>query len=180
MLKLYYDYENIIITFTYSLLVILTSGCYNTYVFLPTKFYANKLISYSELIIFIGYENNGYQFIHHIQENIILCFICVIFDERLFPKYTNSHTKEHKLYDESLEKISLEKKLLVSNPSRKNRPASVSISHIPIPSIQNNSPTYSSSLSLSYRSISPLPTPVSKNLIVEIEENNNVDSDVEM
>ena len=35
-------------------------------------------------MIFIRYENNGYCFMHYIQENIIFHFTYAIFDERLF------------------------------------------------------------------------------------------------
>jgi len=74
-------------------------GC-KAYVFFPIEVYANKL--YSELMIFIRYEDNGYCFMHHTQGNIIFHFIHAIFDERLFSKYTNSYAKECKLYDELL------------------------------------------------------------------------------
>ena len=40
-------------------------GC-RAYMFFSSKVCANKLVPHSELIIFIGYENNGY------------CFICYI------------------------------------------------------------------------------------------------------
>jgi len=139
-----------------------------------------KFVPYSGLIIFIGYENNSYYFIRYILENIIFCSIYAIFDEELFPKYTNSHTKEHKLYNKLLDKISLETELLVSDLSGKNGPALVPIPHTPISPIQNNSPTCSSLPSLSYKSISLLPTLKSKKPIVEIEEEEEVDSDVEM
>jgi len=133
-------------------------GC-RAYVFLPIEIHANKLTSHSELMIFIRYEDNRYCFIHHTQGNIIFCSIHVIFDEELVSKYTKSHAKEHKLYNELLNKTSLETKLLVPNSSGKDGPAPVSI-----PSIQNNSSTCSSSHSLSYKSISSPPTLGPKNL----------------
>ena len=154
-------------------------GC-EAYVFLPSEVYANKLVLYSELMIFIRYEDNKYCFICHIQENIIFHSTHAIFDERLFLKYTDFHAKECKLYNKLLDKISLEIELLVSDSFRKDRPALVSIPHTSIPSIQNNPPACSSSLSLFYKSISPLSTLRFKKLIVEIEENDNVDSNVEM
>ena len=104
-------------------------------------------------MIFIGYNNNEYCFIHHIQENNIFCSTHTIFDEGLFPKCTNSYTKEHKLYDELLDKTSPEIESLVSNSSEKDRPAPVSIPHTPISSIQNNSSTYSPLPSLSLISL---------------------------
>ena len=144
----------------------------------PMCFFPVKFVPYSELMIFIGYENNSYYFIHYIPENIIFCSIYAIFDKKLFPKYTNSHTKEYKLYNKLLNKISLETELLASDLSRRN--ALVSIPHIPISPIQNNSPTCSSLPSLFYKSISLLPTLESKKPIVEIEKEEDVDSDVEM
>jgi len=130
-------------------------------------------------MIFIVYEDNGYYIIYYTLGNIIFNSTYTIFDKRLFLKCTNSHTKEYKLYNKLLDKISLEIELLVSDPSRKDEPAPVSISHISIPPIQNNSSTCSSLPSLSYKSTSSLPTPRSKKLIVEIEEANNIDFDVE-
>jgi len=154
-------------------------GC-GAYIFLPNEVYANKLVLYSELIIFIGYKDNRYCFICHIQGNIIFHSTHAIFDERLFPKYTDSHAKEYKLYNKLLDKISLEIELLASDFFRKDRPTLVLIPHTSISPIQNNPPACSSSLSLSYKSISPLSTLRFKKSIVEIEENDNVDSNIEM
>ena len=92
----------------------------------------------------------------------------------------NSHAKEYKLYDELFDKISLEIELLASNSSGKDRPTPVPILHKPISPIQNNPPTHSPSSSPSYKSISPPLTPGSKKPIVEIEETNDVDSNVEI
>jgi len=131
-------------------------------------------------MIFIRYENNGYCFICYTQGNIIFHFTHTIFDEEIFPKYTNSHVKEHKLYSKLLDKISLEIELLIPNSFGKDGPALVYIPHTSIYSIQNNSPTHSSLLLLSYKSISLSPTPGSKKPIVEIEGNDNVNSDIEI
>jgi len=84
------------------------------------------------------------------------------------------------LYNELLNKISPEIELSISSPSGKDRLAPVPILHTYIPSIQDNPPTYSSSPFLSYKSLSPSPTLGSKKSIVEIEENDNVDSNIEM
>jgi len=149
-------------------------------VFLPIGVCANKLIPYSELIIFIGYEDNGYCFIHHIQGNIIFHSTPAIFDEGLFPKCTNSHTKEYKLYNKLLDKISLETELLAPDFSKKDRPALVSIPYSPIPSIQNNPYTCSPSSSLSYKSTSLLSTLRPKKPIIEVKEINDIDFDVKM
>ena len=103
--------------------------------FLPSEVYANKLVLYSEWMIFIGYEENSYCFIYYSQENIIFHSIYAIFNEECFSKCTNSHLKEYKLYNKLLDKISSETELSVSGPSRKNGLASVPILHISIPSI---------------------------------------------
>ena len=129
-------------------------GC-GAYVFLPTKIHANKLAPYSKLVIFIGYEDNEYCFMHHTQGNTIFCSTYAIFYEKLFPKCTNSHAKEHKLYDELLDKTSPETELLISNSSKKDESALVPIPHTYISPIQNNPSTHLPSLSLSYKSISP-------------------------
>ena len=97
-----------------------------------------------------------------------------------FSKCTDSHTKEHKLYDKLLDKISLETELSVSDPSRKDGPTPVPTLHILISPIQNNPSTCFSSPSISYKSISSLPTLRFKKPIVKIEEDDNVDSDVEI
>ena len=122
--------------------------------FLPTEIHTNKLALYSELMIFIGYENNEYYFMWHTQENIIFHSTYAIFDERLSSKCTNAHAKEYKLYNKLSDKISLETELLASNSSEKDGSALVPIPHILNPPIQNNPPTCSPSPSLSYKSIS--------------------------
>jgi len=79
-----------------------------------------------------------------------------------------------------LDKINPEIELLVSCPSRKYGLTSVPITYIPISLIQNNPPTYFLSLFLSYKFPPFLPTPKSKKPIIEIEEEDNVDSDVKI
>ena len=153
---------------------------YGAYVFLPIEICANKLVSHSELIIFIGYENNKYCFMCYTQGNTISHSIHAIFDERLFSKCTNSYAKQHKLYNELLDKTSPETELLVPNSSEKDGSTLVSILHTSISPIQKNPPTYSSSHFLSYKSIFSPPTLGPKKLTVEIEAINNVDSDGEM
>jgi len=86
--------------------------------------------------------NNEYCFICHIQGNIIFCSTHAIFDEGLFPKYTDSHTKECKLYDKLLNKISSKIESSVSDSSGKDRHAPLPTPHIPISPIQNNLPTH--------------------------------------
>ena len=126
-------------------------------------------------MIFIGYENNSYHFIYYIQENVIFYFTHVIFDEEFFSEYTDSLLKVYKLCDKLLDKISSKTELSVFNPSRKDKSALVSI--LPI---QNNPLTCSLLSSLSYKSLSFLYTPGSEKPTVEIEEDNNVDSDIEI
>jgi len=46
---------------------------YGAYVYLPNEVHANKLVPCSELMIFIGYKDNGYRFICHTQGNVIFC-----------------------------------------------------------------------------------------------------------
>jgi len=116
----------------------------------------------------------------HIQENIIFYSTHAIFNKGLFPKCTDSYAKECRLYNKLLNKISPEIELLVLDPSRKDGPTLVPIPHTSIPPIQNNPPTCFSLPSFSYKLISSLPTPRFKMPIVEIEEDNNIDSDVEM
>jgi len=95
-------------------------------VFLSNKVCANKLVPYSELIIFIRYNENGYCFICHIQENIIFHPIDAIFNKEFFSKYADSHVKECKLYDK-LDKINLKTGFSASEPSNEDGPTLVPI-----------------------------------------------------
>ena len=71
----------------------------------------------------------------HTQGNTIFYSTHAIFDKKLFPKYTNSYVKEHKLYNKLLDEIRPEIELLTPNSSEKDGSALVPISHIPIPLI---------------------------------------------
>ena len=82
--------------------------------------------------------------------------------------------KEHKLYNKLLDKISPETESLVPEY------APVPIPHTLIPPIQNNPPPCSPLLSSLYESLSPLPSPVLKKSMIEIEEIDDVESDIEM
>jgi len=86
--------------------------------------------------------------------------------------------KEHKLHNKLLDKISPETESLVLRSSSKDKSALVSIPHTLIPPIQNNPPPCSSLLSPLYKSLSPLPSPVSKKPMIEIEKVDDVDSDI--
>ena len=153
---------------------------YKAYVFHPNKVCANKLVSYFELMIFIWYKDNSYTFMHHIQENIIFYSIHAIFNKEFFSKCTDFHMKEHKLHNKLLDKISPETESLVLRSSSKDESALVPIPHTLIPPIQNNPSPCSSLLSPLYKSLSPLPSPVSKKPMIEIEKVDDVDSDIEM
>ena len=74
-----------------------------------------------------------------------------------------------------MDKISPEIELLVSRPSSEDRPAPV-----PILTIQNSPPSCFSSPSLSYKLPSFLSSLVAKTPIVEVEEVDNINSDIEM
>ena len=123
---------------------------------------------------FIGYRDNRYYFICHTQGNVIFCSTHAIFNEKLFLKCTDSHAREYKLYNKLLDKTSLEIELLVSDSSGKDGPAPIPIPYIPIP------PTYSPSYFLSYKPTSLLLTLEFKKPTVDIEENDDVNTDVEM
>jgi len=116
---------------------------------------------------------------YHTQENIIFCSTHTIFDKKFFPKYTKSCVKEYKLYNKLLNKISWEIELLVSRPFSEDKPALLSIPYISISPIQNNSPCFLS-LSLSYKSPSLLPLPVSKKPIVKVEKVDDIEFNVEI
>jgi len=45
-------------------------------------------------MIFIGYEDNSYRFIHYTQGNVIFCSTQAIFDEGHFSKCSFSHSRE--------------------------------------------------------------------------------------
>ena len=147
-------------------------GC-RAYIFLSIEICANKLTPYSELIIFIGYKNNGYHFIYYIQENTIFYSIYAIFDVGVSPKCTNPYTKEHKLYDELLDKTSLTLLEKIDLLQYLFYLHSFLLS-------KNNSSTHSLLSSLFYKFIFPPLTPGPKKPAVEIEETNNVNSDIEM
>jgi len=66
-------------------------GC-RAYMYLPNEVHANKLILCSELMIFIGYEDNSYRFIHHTQGNVIFHSTQAIFDKGYFSKCLSSHS----------------------------------------------------------------------------------------
>ena len=87
--------------------------------YLPNEVRANKLTLCSELMIFIGYEDNGYRFIRHIQENVIFCSTQAIFDEGHFPRCPSSHPREQTPPGKLIPEIESS----ASRPSGVNEPA---------------------------------------------------------
>jgi len=134
--------------------------------------YANKLTPRSELMIFIGYEDNGYKFIRHTQENVIFCSTQAIFDEEHFPKCPSSHSREQMPSG----RLTPEIELSAPGPSGVDKPAPTPAHPRPFTSpIPPNLPTHSESPSPS----PPLTSP--KRSSVKIEEVEDVeDKDVEM
>ena len=103
-----------------------------------------------------------------------------IFDKEIFSKCTDSYTKEHKLYNKLLDKISLEIELLIPSLLEKDEPTLVFIPHILISSIQSNSPTCSPLPFFFYKSLFFSFTLGSKKPIIKIEENDDVDSNIKI
>ena len=95
-------------------------------------------------------------------------------------KYTDIYVKEYKLYNKLSNKISLKIKLLTSGSSGKDRPTLIFISHISISPIQNTSSTCFSLFFLSYKSLFLTSTPKFKEPIIEVEQINNIDSDIKI
>jgi len=128
-------------------------------------------------MIFIGYENNGYRFIHHTQENVIFCSTQAIFNEGHFPRCPLSHPREQTPPGRLTPKIESS----APGPFGVDEPAPTLFSLIPVhprPStapIPHNLPTHSESPSSS----SSLTPP--KRSSVKIEEvEDDEDEDVEM
>jgi len=88
-------------------------------VYLPNEVRTNKLILRSELMIFIGYEDNGYRFICHIQGNVIFHSTQAIFDEGHFPRCPSSHPREQTPPGKLIPEIESS----ASRPSGVNEPA---------------------------------------------------------
>jgi len=145
--------------------------------YLPNEVCANKLTPCSELMIFIGYEDNGYRFIRHTQGNIIFCSTQAIFDEGHFPRCPSSHPREQMPPGRLIPEIESSAPGL----SGVDEPAPIPFPPTPIhprpftPLIPPNLPTHSESPSPSPPLISP------KWSLVKIEEVEDVeDKDVEM
>jgi len=127
-------------------------GC-EAYVYLPNEVCTNKLTPHSELMIFIGYEDNGYRFIHHIQGNVIFCSTQAIFDEGHFSKCPLSYFREQTPPGRLIPEIESSG----PRPSGVNESAPISFPPIPVhprpftPPISPNLPTHSESLSFCHK-----------------------------
>jgi len=146
-------------------------------VYLPNEVCANKLTLHSELMRFIGYENNSYRFICYIQRNVIFRFTQAIFDEGHFPRCLSSHSREQMPSG----RLTLETESSVPEPFGIDKPAPTSFpptSVYPRPStppISPNLPTHSES-----PSSFPLLIP-SKQSSVKIKDIEDIeDEDVEI
>jgi len=128
-------------------------------------------------MIFIGYKDNSYRFIHHTQENVIFHSTQAIFDEGHFPRYPSSHSREQIPPGRLTQEI----ELLVPEPFGVDEPAPTPFSPTPAysrpftPPIPPNLPTHSES-----PSPSPLLTPPKWSLVKIEEVEDNEDEDVEM
>jgi len=112
-------------------------------------------------MIFIGYENNSYRFIHHTQGNVIFRSTQAIFDEGHFPRYPLSHPRKQTPPG----RLTPEIESSVPRPSGVNEPAPTPAHPRPFtPPIPPNLPTHSESPSPS----PPLTLP--KRSLVKIEE----------
>jgi len=115
--------------------------------YLPNEVCANKLTLRSELIIFIGYEDNGYKFIYYTQENVIFHFTQAIFDEGYFPRCPSSHSREQIPSG----RLTPEIESLVPGPFGVDEPVPIPFPPTPAhprsstPPISPNLPTYSES-----------------------------------
>jgi len=119
-------------------------------VYLPNEVHANKLTLRSELMIFIGYKDNGYRFIRHTQGNVIFHSTQAIFNEGHFPRCLLSHPREQTPPGRLIPEIELS----VPRPSGVDEPAPTPFLPTPAhprpftPPIPPNLPTHSESPSL--------------------------------
>jgi len=128
-------------------------------------------------MIFIGYEDNGYRFIHHTQGNVIFRSTQAIFDEGHFPRCPSSHPREQMPPGKLIPEIesSAPGPFGVDEPAPTPFPPTSAHPRPSTPPIPPNLPTHSES-----PSPSPPLTP-SKWSSVKIEEvEDDEDKDVEM
>ena len=79
-----------------------------------------------------------------------------------------------------MDKISSDIELSISESFSKDKPTLVSILYTPISLIQNNPPPFFSLLSLFYKSLFLSSLPMSKIPTIEVEEINNINSDIKI
>jgi len=151
-------------------------GC-GAYMYLPNEVCANKLTPCSELMIFIGYKDNSYRFIHHTQGNVIFRSTQAIFDEGHFPRCPSSHSREQIPPGRLTPEIELSalKPFGINKLAPTPFPPTPAHSRPFTPPISPNLPTHSESPSPS----PPLTPP--KQFSVKIEEvEDDEDEDIEM
>jgi len=128
-------------------------------------------------MIFIGYENNSYRFIRHIQGNVIFCSTQAIFDKGHFSRCPSSHSREQIPPG----RLTPEIELLVPEPFGVNEPAPTPFPPTPAhprpftPPIPPNLPTH-----LESPSSSPPLTPPKRSSVKIKEVEDDEDEDVEM
>jgi len=128
-------------------------------------------------MIFIGYEDNGYRFIHHTQGNVIFCSTQAIFDKGHFPRCPPSHFREQIPPGRLIPEIESS----VPEPFGIDEPAPISFLPTPThprpftPPIPPNLPTHSESSSTS----PPLTPPKWFLVKIEVVEDDE-DEDVEI
>ena len=151
-------------------------GC-GAYVYLPSEVRANKLTPRSELMVFIGYEDNSYRFIHHTQGNVIFHSTQAIFDEGLFPRCPSSCPREQMPPG----RLTSEIESSVPGPFGIDEPAPIPFPPTPVyprpptPPIPPNLPTHSES-----PSPSPPLTPPKRSSVKVEEVEDAEDEDFEM
>jgi len=142
----------------------------------PIKF-AQTNLHCSELMIFIGYEDNGYRFIHYTQGNVIFHSTQAIFDKGHFPRCPLSYSREQMPPG----RLTSEIESSAPGPSGVNEPAPTPFPPTPVHPrpftlpISSNLPTHSES-----PSPSPLLTPPKWSLVKIKEVEDVEDKDVEM
>jgi len=151
-------------------------GC-GAYVYLPNEVHANKLTLCSELMIFIGYEDNGYRFICHTQGNVIFRSTQAIFDEGHFSRCPLSYPREQMPPG----RLTPEIESLAPGPFGIDEPTPISFLPTPVyprpstPPIPHNLPTHSESPSPS----PPLTSPKWSSVKIK-KVKDDEDEDVEM
>jgi len=128
-------------------------------------------------MIFIGYEDNGYRFIRHTQENVIFCSTQAIFDKGHFPRCLLSHSREQMPPGRLTSEIesSAPGPFGVDEPAPTPFPPTPAHPRPSTPLIPPNLPTHSES-----PSPSPSLTPPKQSSVKIEEVEDDEDKDVEM